>query len=131
VVPAVVAQWAGRQPFAQLLSVQQALQREPEARAVGLYVGSNTLTSTTAGTRTAHSLQVTVFLRRRLADPAAFADRVAARVLAEDSRLGTQDLLGIALAYGYDIGIATAWNSQTFSHSPAQWRERLAVPAAK
>ena len=32
---------------------------------------------------------------------------------------------GLSLAYGYDIGIASAWQSQNFAYSPAQWRGRL------
>jgi uncharacterized RDD family membrane protein YckC len=58
-------------------------------------------------------------------DQEAFADEVAKIVLQNDRYAQEYDQLTIRILRGYDIGIASHWNHQEFTHSPDEWRQRV------
>jgi uncharacterized RDD family membrane protein YckC len=66
-----------------------------------------------------------VTLKENLSDYEAAAREVASLILNEYPEVRKKDFLSIGVSYGYDIGIARAWQSQNFRHSPKQWQEIL------
>jgi len=53
------------------------------------------------------------------------AQSIASMVLEQSPTSMESDTLSISIRYGYDLGIASSWKSQTFSHTPQQWQEML------
>jgi hypothetical protein len=35
--------------------------------------------------------------------------------------------LTITISHGYDLGFASGWRSNNFSHTPAEWKQRIAA----
>jgi hypothetical protein len=54
-----------------------------------------------------------------------FADQIAKLILQNEPLAKDQDLLWIVVARSYNLGIASGGNSQTFTHTPAEWRQRV------
>ena len=56
------------------------------------------------------------------------ANRLARIILDRYPSAAKEDVIGLSIVYGYDIGIASAWHSQNFTFSPEQWRKRSSRP---
>jgi hypothetical protein len=54
-----------------------------------------------------------------------FADRVARIILQNDPRVQKQDLIQIKIGRSYDLGIASGNDYQNFTHTPAEWQQRV------
>lgn len=110
--------------FKPLLATQKSLMQQPE---VG-YAGATTGTfKNFNGSAPLHTIGVTVVLAHKLDTKEALADRLAGIVLDQYPDTSGLDDIDIAIAYGYDIGIASAWSNNSYRHSPAEWKERLAT----
>lgn len=70
-------------------------------------------------------LVVNVYWTRGRADEKAFVNQVATLILQHDPKINNHDLLRIVMTRGYDIAIAHAQISQSYEHSPAEWRDLL------
>ena len=53
------------------------------------------------------------------------ANRLARIILDHDPSAENEDVIAISMSYGYDIGIASGWQSRSFAFSPEQWRKRF------
>jgi uncharacterized RDD family membrane protein YckC len=71
------------------------------------------------------NLVLSITLKSKFLNQEAFANEVARIILQNDRSAQNYDQLSIWLFRGYDIGIATRWNHQEFTHTPAEWRERV------
>lgn len=117
---------ASSSSFAGLLSVQQALQQVPDVRHATLLISdSNFFGGSNQGATTTHMFSAGIVLSRRITDFDSLANRLAGIILDHDPSAGKVDKIAISIRYGYDIGIASAWQRRNFVLSPAQWRKRL------
>lgn len=71
------------------------------------------------------SLVLTIHWGGDSSDNEAVADRLAKIILTHDSSVQNFDSLRIVIVRGYDLGIAEATSTNTFAHSPNEWRARL------
>ena len=74
-----------------------------------------------------------VFSRQRSWNepPAYFAAEVkqmAAIILRDYPEAIDMDVIEVKISYGFDIGIARAWKSQTIRRGPAEWAAAVAEP---
>jgi uncharacterized RDD family membrane protein YckC len=76
---------------------------------------------------TKHALVITVWWTGESGGREAFADRVAKLTLQNDPKVQDQDMLRIVIARGYYLGIASGGDSQTFTHTPTEWSQRVLV----
>jgi uncharacterized RDD family membrane protein YckC len=53
------------------------------------------------------------------------AQEVASIALRDYPEAKDMDVIAVTIAYGYDIGLASAWTGQHISHSPSEWRDIL------
>ena len=53
------------------------------------------------------------------------AAEIADAILATHTKSSERNMIHVALIYGYDIGISSFWRSNSYSFSPAQWKERI------
>jgi hypothetical protein len=110
------------------LSVQQGLQQEPGVRHATASIGVNKFVSSNQGATTTHIFSSRILLSKRITDLNSLANRLARIILDRYPSAETEDVIALSITYGYDIGIASAWRSQNFSFSPAEWRKRSSIP---
>jgi uncharacterized RDD family membrane protein YckC len=128
VLPFLAQQVARSEPFVELLSVQQGLQHEPGVRHATAYIGVNKFVSSSQGATTTHIFSSRILLTKRVTDLDSLANRLARIILDRSPSAEKEDVIALSIVYGYDIGIASAWRSQNFSFSPAEWRKRSSTP---
>jgi uncharacterized RDD family membrane protein YckC len=123
-LPYFVQRLATSVPFAVLLSVQQALQQDPDVRHATAVVGVSQFFGKNRSATTTHIFSSTIVLSRRVTDLDSLSNRLARIIFDHDPAAEKEDKIAISIRYGYDIGIASAWRSQSFVFSPEQWRKR-------
>jgi uncharacterized RDD family membrane protein YckC len=110
--------------FSDLLAVQKAIQSSGKVHTALINVGTTwTWHNGTKEERT--FAQSSVFLKERPTDIEATADKIASIILATSPEISKRDMLAVSVAYGYDIGIARAWNTGRYQYSPSEWQARL------
>jgi uncharacterized RDD family membrane protein YckC len=88
--------------------------------------GANVMKMTYMGTGgTAHRLEVRANWRSRPGDLPRARAEIASMVLDQAPDILGQDTLVITVSYGFDIGIASGWRSETDSGTPAEWRVKI------
>ncbi len=107
-------------PFPELLSCQQRIQASKKVLSASVFAGENWNYQNGTKTHTS-SLQVAAVMRDRPDDYGAAANEIAAMVLSSFPAISKKDVLVVSVDYGYDIGIAHAWISRRFQHSPSEW----------
>lgn len=123
--PIIMGRLSKAAPFAPLLSLQRVLASEPGVRYVMVQAGTNSFFSgAQEGTRVTTGLSIQVVIDSKAIDQEALADRMARIALDRYADASGKDVINVKVSYGYDIGIASAWRSQAFTHSPAEWRAR-------
>ncbi len=123
--PIFTGRLAQTEPFTSLLLLQKALASEPGIRHVTVQVGTSSVASVQKGTQSTTNLSAQVITESKDLDREALANKIAQIALSSYAEASKKDSIAVSLAYGYDIGIASAWQSQNFAYSPAQWRGRL------
>jgi len=107
-------------PFPELLTVVEAVQKSPDV------VTSNVFAGKTWGSQgETTTMVITVVWKGRPRDYEKAADQIAALALQADPAILRRNVLTISIVYGYDIGIARVWRSNSFGYAPQQWQERL------
>jgi uncharacterized RDD family membrane protein YckC len=128
VLPYVTQRLASSLPFVGLLSVQQALEQDPDVRHATAAIGVSKFFGKNQGPTTTHLFSSNIVLSRRVTDFDSLANRLARIILDRAPSAEQEDKIAIFIRYGYDIGIASAWRSQIFVFSPEQWRKRFSQP---
>ena len=125
VLPYFVQRITSSSPFVRLMSLQQALQQDPDVRHASAIIGVSKFFGTDQSTTTTHIFSSDIVLSRRVTDFDSLANRLARIILDHDPSTEKEDEIVISIHYGYDIGIASAWRSRNFAFSPEQWRKRF------
>jgi uncharacterized RDD family membrane protein YckC len=125
VLPYFAQRLASSLPFVGLLSIQQALQQDPDVRHATAVIGVSEFFGKNQSATTRHIFTSNIVLSRRVVDFDSLANRLARIVLDHDPSAEKEDEIAIFIHYGYDIGIASAWQSRSFAFSPEQWRKRF------
>jgi len=101
-----------------LMLVQQQIIRMPGVRDAGVVEG----TSWGTGNQRANFLTVRAVTGITPAEEPALARRIAAVTLATYPAARQLDTLSVTLVHGYDIGIASNWDTKTFNGPPGDWQ---------
>jgi hypothetical protein len=115
-VPIFTMRLAEKEPFAAMLDVYRVVSAEPGI----VYAQVNKGWSSSAGVKSTY-YQVFAYLHEPHVDDAALAGRVARLVVKTDPTAMQVDVVQVTLVYGYDIGLASAYRSQAYGHTPAEW----------
>jgi len=110
--------------FPELLALQKSIQSTGKVHIATTFVGKSW------GIMEGRRWESTYFhsnaiWKTRPEDYQAAASDVASLVLSEYSKSMDKDILAVTVMYGFDIGIAQAWNKQNFNYSPQEWIEIL------
>lgn len=119
--PFLAARVSASAKLSPIMSVYRAVLSEPWVIQAKVAKGSTVTTDRAKGRTETTYLGITAFSRDSDVANAQRAKRLATLALAADSSVRNVDVIQVMLAYGYDIGIASAWRQQRHAHSPAEW----------
>jgi len=116
--------------FPELLAVQREIQSSGKVHTVTVTVGKSC--SIIDGNRSETSyLQSNAIWKDRPHNNEIAAQWVASVILKNYAEIMAKDVLAVTITYGYDIGIARAWKTEQFQHSPSEWQEIMATSSSK
>jgi uncharacterized RDD family membrane protein YckC len=116
---AYIESMTGYAPLLSLMSVQQKVNRLPGVSNASVLGG----TSFATGNKRINYLTIRAVTGSAAVDEKALANSIAKIALATYPYVQQMDTLSVALLHGYDIGIASSWNSKIFNGSPDDWRQ--------
>lgn len=123
-VPHFTAPLAASEPFASLLQVQRAVAAEPWVLSAQVQIGKTFAAGSSTGKTQTKYLSVSAYSSDNDVANKDRAKHLAKLSLMADSSTEPVDVVHVALIYGYDIGIASAWQSYNHSFSPPELREQ-------
>ncbi len=129
VVPLYASKLARQSPFAELMSVQQAVLSLPGVEFAGVNQSHNSVVVFGKGKTVTDVLSARVRVSDKAIARSELANRVAAVILEQYPASAQQDRITISMDYGFDIGIASSWHSEHVSLPPGEWRQRLTAAA--
>lgn len=124
---------AGGKMLQKLLHQGSMRQLSADARQVELLPGVQMASIFRVATHDYRSKSVSLLVQVRCtisnSDQEALANQIADSIVTTDPTIDQYSMLRIVLVRGYDIGISHTYFSQTYSDTPARWREQFfAVP---
>jgi uncharacterized RDD family membrane protein YckC len=111
-----------------LVPAYEAMMREPEVATAQVFAGQTAFWGAN-GQRVSTGVTASVRLNRRIQDKEEEVRKLVRILLDNYPDAATKDSITITLVEGYDLGIASWFWRQAFSHSPAEWQQRF-EPAA-
>ncbi len=120
--------------FKELLTVQNSIMNSGLVHSVNVSAGKSfTIKAGTNGEEKKAITHVTInaVLKKKPTDYVMPINKIAKIVLDNYPLIKGKDTLVVKVSYGYNIGIARAWESQMQSHSPKEWRDLLSRQSKK
>jgi uncharacterized RDD family membrane protein YckC len=119
-VPVFTSDLAQSEPFKGLLATQEAINNNESVKYAGVTEGSTTVTSSDSGSNTTTYVNVQAFLYINNVDDSEIAKQLAKTIINTYPESLNKNLIQVTLTYGYDIGIASKWNSYTHQFNPQE-----------
>lgn len=119
-VPVFTSGLVQTEPFKGLIATQQAINSNEAVKYAGVMEGSTTSTSSNSGTTTTTYVSTQAFLYKNNVDDTAIAKELAQTIVNTYPDSLNKSLIQVTLTYGYDIGIASSWNSYSHSFNPKE-----------
>lgn len=130
----VIPKLSHKEPFSELLAVQQSIQRSGLVHiatvTAGKSFGTNVTTEGKDKWETTY-FSINAVLKKRPTDYDETINTIASIILDSYPQIMEKEALLITVTYGYDIGISRAWKSQRRQHSPKEWKELLSQSYGK
>jgi hypothetical protein len=120
--PVLYSQIQKTEPFQSLLAVCGSIQKSGKVDGCNMTVETNY----GSGRETKH-LHASVVWKTKLTPPEAeiATNEIALIVLKEYPNAMRNDSLEVTISYGFDIGIASSWQSYRRSYSPAEMKQKV------
>jgi uncharacterized RDD family membrane protein YckC len=131
VVPFFMKKLVADEPFLSLMKVYHAVSAEPFVLSAQVNKGMNFASKSAPEKNTHDFLSVIAYCKEPDIENPELAKRLALLAISADSSIKSLDSIQITLVYGYDIGIASAWNSQGYLYPPAELIEQQEVRVLK
>ncbi|WP_241242177.1 RDD family protein [Thalassotalea sp. G2M2-11] len=119
-VPVFTSDLAKSVPFKGLLATQEAINSNESVKYAGVTEGSTTFTSSDSGTTTTTYVNTQAFLYKNNVDDSDIAKQLAQVIVKTYPESLNKNLIQVTLTYGYDIGIASKWNSYNHQFNPQE-----------
>jgi uncharacterized RDD family membrane protein YckC len=119
-VPAFTSDLAKSEPFKGLLATQEAINSNELVKYAGVTEGSSTFTSSDSGSTTTTYVNTQAFLYENNVDDPNTAKQLAQTIIKTYPESLNKNLIQVTLTYGYDIGIASKWNSYNHQFNPQE-----------
>lgn len=126
IAPYFVSVLVATAPFAPVVKMHRALAALPWVQHVQVNSATTFIATPGDGQTRTTNFSIAAYTRDHDIQSAERARQLALLAISSDPAAGRADVIQVALIYGYDIGIASAWTSSTHAHSPAVWLARSA-----
>lgn len=111
-------------PLSDLTEVQKHLQGHEKVHNATAFVGKSWFVQGGKSSENTY-FQSRVYWKNKPEDYESAAQEIAALIFESYPQVNEKDRVIITISTGYDIGIASAWESRTFAYSPSEWRTKL------
>lgn len=109
-----------RIPLPELLAVDTSIQNSGKVYVASVFVGTNW-----GPNGQTQYFSTNAIWKNKPASQEKAAAEIASIILKEYPNIMSKDVLAVTISYGFDIGIASAWQSYNEHHSPAEWKQKL------
>lgn len=120
IVPVFTGRLAKQEPFVDLLQSRTLLMNNPAVKNATVSYGTSTFTSTNSGTTETKYVNAQVYLSKNETSNKELAQSLAVLIVENYTDALTKDTINVKLIYGFDIGIASRWNSHGHKFNPAE-----------
>ncbi len=121
VAPLVLGEMMASEPLASMTSLYRAVVTEPSVVSATIARGRGIVSSARNGRSEVAYLNLIAHVNTPDIGNVEIARHLARLAIATDAAISAVDVVRVTLVYGYDIGIASSWRSQTYAHSPQEW----------
>ncbi|MBA6296070.1 RDD family protein [Colwellia sp. MB02u-9] len=119
-VPVFTSDLAKSEPFKDLLATQEAINNNELVKYAAVTEGSTTFTSSDSVIKTTTYVNTQAFLYKDNVDDPDIAKQLAQTIINTYPESLNKNLIQVTLTYGYDIGIASKWNSYNHQFNPQE-----------
>ncbi|GAA61627.1 hypothetical protein P20652_3516 [Pseudoalteromonas sp. BSi20652] len=119
-IPVFTSDLTQSEPFKGLIATQKAINSNDSVKYAGVTEGSTTFTSSDSGSKTTTYVNTQAFLYKNNVDDSDTAKQLAQTIIKTYPESLNKDLIQVTLTYGYDIGIASKWNSYNHQFNPQE-----------
>jgi len=122
-VPAFTSDLVEAEPFKDLLVTQKAINNIESVKHAVITVGSTSFSSSDSGSSTTTYINTQAFLYQNDVDDSKIAKNLAQAIVDTYSESLNKNVISVTLTYGYDIGIASRWNSYNHQFNPQELKK--------
>lgn len=106
--------------FPELIALHDSIQNSGKVHMSSVFVGTSW-----GANREIQYLTINAIWKNKPASPEVAASEIASIILREYPDVMNKDILAVTITYGFDIGIASGWQSYNEHYSPSEWRQKL------
>lgn len=119
-VPALTSDLTESESFKGLLVTQKAINDNESVKYAGVTEGSTTFASSNSGSKTTTYVKAQAFLYKDNVRDSEIAKQLVQTIIYTYPESLNKNLIKVTLTYGYDIGIASKWNSYNYKFNPQE-----------
>ncbi|KPL94845.1 RDD family protein [Vibrio splendidus] len=119
-VPVLTSDLTESESFKGLLVTQKAINNNESVKYAGVTEGSTTFTSSNSGSKTTTYVKAQAFLYKDSVRDSEIAKQLVQTIIYTYPESLNKNLIKVTLTYGYDIGIASKWNSYNYKFNPQE-----------
>ncbi|MEZ9651027.1 RDD family protein [Vibrio lentus] len=119
-VPALTSDLTESESFKGLLVTQKAINNNESVKYAGVTEGSTTFASSNSGSKTTTYVKAQAFLYKDSVRDSEIAKQLVQTIIYTYPESLNKNLIKVTLTYGYDIGIASKWNSYNYKFNPQE-----------
>lgn len=119
-VPALTSDLTESESFKGLLVTQKAINNNESVKYAGVTEGSTTFASSKSGSKTTTYVKAQAFLYKDSVRDSEIAKQLVQTIIYTYPESLNKNLIKVTLTYGYDIGIASKWNSYNYKFNPQE-----------
>jgi len=110
--------------FSELTKTREQIQIIPQVVFATIQDGHSTFSPADGESKTTTYLSTHVLIGNQNVEDEGLAAKIANTILETHKEAHQRNLIQVVLTHGYDIGIASRWNSYRYSFAPEYWLER-------
>ena len=122
--PIFIGKLSQNEFFSELTKTREQIQNIPQVVYATIQDGHSTFSPADGESKTTTYLCTQVLIENQNIEDEKLASKIANTVLETHKEANQRNLIQVVLTHGYDIGIASRWNSFQYSFAPEYWLER-------
>lgn len=119
--PIFIRQLSQNEFFSELTKTREQIQNVPGVICATIQDGQSTFSAVGGESKTTTYLNSQIIIKNNNVEDEKLASEIANIILETHKEANLRNRIQVVLTYGYDIGIASKWNSHGFSFAPEYW----------